>query len=492
MEEKLSDTSQELQPRSASDLDSQASEIPPLALGPYGDIPAAYAVLRVDIDETAGKATDSCYIFASERYRQVLRRDNVGLIGRSHLTVGEIDGDEWLAQCYRVVVNGETISGFEYNPLVRDWIGFTLAPSKIDGCCVYAFMNVSVDAEQRRQLVASADARTSLVISEMLSALSAEQNYETAMNGVLRMMSNVISTDRLMIFECNDKESKVAFELCAEGVDSQLGTVFALPSEALKYWFRSVAKDPVALIPDVSILEHFNVHLYEWCQTSNVKSLMATPFINSGEIVGFLGAYNYQIDEDIDLNRLFSAVSAFIGARIDNRRLIDNLAWAGEHDALTGLLNRRGERAIIDNRFLKQPLGPHVLALIDIDDFKETNDTYGHSAGDVALRTLAEAMNESFPPDAILARHGGDEFLLMLSGDDAENADTLIADFSNRKLEYEFEGQKHVMGLSIGYARYPDQASEIRKLYSNADAALYSVKLGGKAGFKKFSPYEDA
>ncbi len=487
MVDKLSETAnQAIKPDAAGNPDALASEIPPMALGPYGDIPAAYAVLRIDLDEEAHKATDARYVFASDGYCQTVRRSNVGLVGRSHLKVGETDEEKWLAQCYRVVVDGETVSGFEYNPLVREWTCYTLTPSAIEGCCTYAFIVAAIDEQQRKQLVSSTDARTSLAISEMLSTLSSEQSYEAAMSGMLRMMSDIIQADRLMVFECGGLQTKVTFELCAEGVKPQLGMVFPLSKDGLRRWFRTVAKDPVALVPDVSILEKFNTDLYQWCQASNISSLMVAPFFNDGEIVGFLGAYNYQIDEEVDLNRLFAAISAFIGARIDNRRLIDSLAWAGAHDALTGLLNRRGIRTAIDERLREQPDAPHVLAIADVDDFKMANDTYGHYAGDEALCTLSRIMTESFPEDALISRHGGDEFLMMLSGDAAKNSDELIGAFSRKQLEYEYEGERHPLAVSIGYACYPDQADAMRELYAMADAALYDVKNAGKAGYKRY------
>ncbi len=321
----------------------------------------------------------------------------------------------------------------------------------------------------------------------MLSALAAEQGYEPAMNDMLRMMSTIIHADRLAVFECGGRETKVTFELCAEGVEPQLGNVFPLDKEMLGYWFRNVTQDHVVLVPNVSIIQRVSAPLYQWCKESGVSSLLAAPFFNGGEIVGFLGAYNYAIDTTIDLNRLFEAVATFIGARIENRQLFDSLKRASSHDVLTDLLNRRGSQVEIGNLLSEDPFAERVLVLLDIDDFKRVNDVYGHDTGDEALRAMTRTLKQAFPQDAILSRNGGDEFLVVLSGDAAKNVRSLLAALSERGVEFDYKGEHHKLTLSIGYARYPKQANNMRELFSKADAALYAVKLAGKAGFGEYT-----
>ena len=166
----------------------------------------------------------------------------------------------------------------------------------------------------------------------MLSKLSAEQSYHAAMNEMLEMMSEVIHADRLSVFECEGNRTINTFERVVDGVEPKLGQVTSATRELLSYWFRNVTKDSVVLVPNVSVIERVSPPLYAWCRASGADSLLAAPFFIDGEIVGFLGAYNYQFDETIDLNRLFEAVSTFIAARIENRQLIDSLRQASSHD----------------------------------------------------------------------------------------------------------------------------------------------------------------
>ena len=465
--------------------------MPESALGPTGDFPPAYAVFSVSIDQAAQKATDARFVYASGEYGKAVSRTAEWLVGRSYLEIGEGDKDEWLAKCYRAVAQGQMVNGFGYDPLVRDWTCYKFAPSATSGCCVYTIMRMPLDNQQRKQLMATTDARTSLFISEMLSDLAAEQSYDAAMNGMLAKMSEVIHADRLSVFECSGSETTTTFELLANGAKSQLGTTFGLSKEILKRWFKNVTQDNVVLVPNVTIIQRMSEALYQWCVASGVQSLLAAPFFSEGEIVGFLGAYNYQIDQMVDLNRLFEAVSTFVGARIENRQLIDNLRRASSHDTLTDLLNRRGAQQAISQTLSNNPTGRVALAIIDLDDFKRVNDVYGHDVGDEALRAMAQSLREAFPKDAILSRNGGDEFVATLLGDAAANASMLLACFADRGLEFEYKGKQHKLTVSVGYARYPEQASNVRELFTKADAALYAVKIAGKAGFGKYTPDAD-
>lgn len=470
------------------DIASLASQIPDAPLGPFGDLPVAYAVYKVTPDDEARKTERSYFIYANAEYCRLANCTLDEIIGFSHHEVVKSESENWATDSYRAAVLGETVNGLEYSVLAKDWVCFNMAPVGIENSFVCAFIPVN-DQERWRQL--SEDERTTEVISEMLGALAGEHAYEAAMNGMLKMAGAVIKPDRLIVFECRGDETEHTFEWCAEGVESQLGTVYGLPTHVLNSWFKSVVKDPVALVPNVAMVERFSPPLYEWCVENGVERFMAAPFFNEGNVVGFLGAYNYRMDGRVDINRMFGAVSSFIGARIENHRLIESLEWTGKHDDLTELLNRRGFNSEFAKFEKKSPGGSYVLALLDIDDFKSTNDRYGHAAGDSALKAIAQFMRESFPEGTLLCRTGGDEFLVVLLDKGEEEAEKLIEQFVTMDKEYEHDGVRRRITTSLGYACYPEQGTTRDELYSKADFALYDVKHSGKSGFAKFTCKED-
>lgn len=161
---------------------------------------------------------------------------------------------------------------------------------------------------------------------------------------------------------------------------------------------------------------------------------------------------------------------------LDERRI--ELKELAHKDGLTKLYNRYGFDELSDKMISKNPQAHYVAALLDVDDFKLINDMYGHAYGDRALISLAKSMQEFFPSSALLGRNGGDEFCILLPGHDQE----LLIEFTKTPRTFTSQGQTYSFTISLGYAEYPDNATERSQLMRCADAALYEVKLHGKNG----------
>ena len=154
------------------------------------------------------------------------------------------------------------------------------------------------------------------------------------------------------------------------------------------------------------------------------------------------------------------------------------------HDALTGLLNRT---AFVDA--LQARLGangrdkPCALLFLDLDNFKPVNDTFGHQAGDRLLELVAARLRHTLPPTDVVARMGGDEFVVLVSDVTADDA-TAIGHRIIEALAAPYELGEDIsacVGASVGIAMSPEHASEAEVLLAVADAALYEAKSGGKS-----------
>ena len=161
---------------------------------------------------------------------------------------------------------------------------------------------------------------------------------------------------------------------------------------------------------------------------------------------------------------------------LDERRI--ELKELAHKDGLTKLYNRYGFDELADKMISKNPQAHYVAAMLDVDDFKIINDIYGHAYGDKALIRLATSMQEFFPTSALLGRNGGDEFCILLP----DGAKELLIEFSKIPKIFTYNGQTYTFTISLGYAEYPNNASERSQLMRCADAALYEVKLHGKNG----------
>jgi two-component system, cell cycle response regulator len=153
-------------------------------------------------------------------------------------------------------------------------------------------------------------------------------------------------------------------------------------------------------------------------------------------------------------------------------------------DGLTGLLNQPGFDAVAVEAFKEtRRLGQPVSALsCDIDAFRGLNDRYGHEAGDRALRNLAEMLEEAIGlRSAILGRHGGDEFVILLPWIDLKEAVTIAEDVCEaceaRALVQQEPAAKFT--ISVGVGTEASGTSELRGLLRQTDAALYRAKRAG-------------
>ncbi len=157
-------------------------------------------------------------------------------------------------------------------------------------------------------------------------------------------------------------------------------------------------------------------------------------------------------------------------------------------DALTGLTNRLAFREGLDHHLMAARSSGKQLVLLftDIDDFKRVNDTLGHEAGDEALlqfsSRISRAVGALGGDDAMLARFGGDEFVILLQGGNvplqaAQLADRLVHELG-RPLNV--QGREVFLGISIGITLFPDDANDATTLLKNGDIAMYQAKVAGK------------
>src|SRR3984885_1457536 len=172
--------------------------------------------------------------------------------------------------------------------------------------------------------------------------------------------------------------------------------------------------------------------------------------------------------------------------RKESRAQIARLAY---YDMLTGLPNRARLRHLISEAIEACPAGKHVaLAFLDVDNFKDVNDTLGHSAGDKLLIEFAQRLRAQIQPADMLGRLGGDEFVIVLPNCDASEASAVASRITEALAVPLQIGTNQVpMSASMGISIYPDNATDIDTLIQQADAAMYKAKQAGRSTFRFFS-----
>jgi len=189
---------------------------------------------------------------------------------------------------------------------------------------------------------------------------------------------------------------------------------------------------------------------------------------------------------------LVTAICDFLCSEIrllKNPKIIDSKAFAkvvieSTHDSLTGLFNRTYLDEALDQQISSADRQNSNLSLlfIDIDDFKEINDTFGHQAGDMVLSSIADTIQGETRGSDIAARYGGEEFVVIMPHTDSISALVLA-----ERIRLKIAKQEHVIGgkpfaltVSGGIASYPVHAQTAKDLLNLADSSLYRAKGAGK------------
>jgi diguanylate cyclase (GGDEF)-like protein len=179
----------------------------------------------------------------------------------------------------------------------------------------------------------------------------------------------------------------------------------------------------------------------------------------------------------------------------EQRRSEAKIAHMAHHDALTGLPNRVLLNQQLEQAFARARRGENVAAhFLDLDYFKNVNDTLGHAAGDKLLMMVSERLRALARETDIVARMGGDEFAILQAGI-AQPADA--GSLARRVIEsvsrpYEIDGQQVNIGTSVGIAIGPGDGQSPDALMRNADLALYRAKEDGRGAFRFFESEMDA
>jgi diguanylate cyclase (GGDEF)-like protein len=179
-------------------------------------------------------------------------------------------------------------------------------------------------------------------------------------------------------------------------------------------------------------------------------------------------------------------LSALAIERKEARAQIARLAY---HDMLTGLPNRARLLQLINQAIEACPAGKRAaLVFVDLDHFKDINDTLGHGAGDELLIELTQRLRGKIRSGDIIGRLGGDEFVILLSDCDAEGASRIASSITEALVSPLQLGDRQVpISASMGISIYPDNATDIDTLMQQADAAMYQAKQAGRSTHRFFS-----
>ncbi|SHJ00031.1 PAS domain S-box-containing protein/diguanylate cyclase (GGDEF) domain-containing protein [Dethiosulfatibacter aminovorans DSM 17477] len=193
-----------------------------------------------------------------------------------------------------------------------------------------------------------------------------------------------------------------------------------------------------------------------------------------------------EIQNNLISNREHQYICSFVRDITSRKKFEKELKHVATHDQLSKIYNRNGIYENMQEMFTKEQF---AVVMIDLDDFKPVNDTYGHDAGDMVIATLAKRLSTSGPQGSLAGRLSGDEFIMIIP--DYGNLDALEEII---KEIYHSITRKYIISqgvckvdASIGISLYPEDGSSRQELFRKADEAMYSVKTSGKSGYAMYS-----
>ena len=325
------------------------------------------------------------------------------------------------------------------------------------------FSGLRPDDQQLVMLSAlAAHAALAIESSRQMTALeSSLGRYRAVIAGTLDCVIGVDEDDRLIEF---NPAAERTFDYVAGDVLGREVAEVLVPA-ASREFYRSLAKR-IRDNPESSLLDR---RIEATAIRSDGSEFPVELTVARVEGAGGLGPSFYGIVRDI----------------AERRRGEEQLAYLAYHDALTGLPNRILVEQEVDLALARarRADGAAALMFVDLDDFKEVNDRLGHAAGDRLLAGVSARLRSVLRDSDVLARQGGDEFLVLLgdlSDDPGAAAESVGGKLLNALVEpFVVAGTEVRTGASIGVSLYPDDAADTEALLRHADVAMYRAKAAG-------------
>ena len=321
---------------------------------------------------------------------------------------------------------------------------------------------------------------------EIAQAMGTSLGVADTMGLITAKLINLVpfSCAALFLFDDDTQSLRCRF---ATGVDAELIEQITVQNgEGLTGWVSRNRRALVNARPSADLeVAGLGAH------RTSLQSALVCPLMFGERFIGTLSVYH--VDAGFyrdDHRRLLDRVSEQAAAVINNSMLFEQTKEDSLTDPLTGLPNTRFlfmhlTRELARAERLKTEVS---LMVMDLDNFKAINDSHGHHVGDRALREIARVLRAAIRPYDICVRYAGDEFIVVLSGCDAEEAEHKRQELQKSIDEVYFEarpGRRVALGISVGAAVFPQDGESYESLLATADSRMYQDKsnrkrLGGR------------
>jgi diguanylate cyclase (GGDEF)-like protein len=226
-----------------------------------------------------------------------------------------------------------------------------------------------------------------------------------------------------------------------------------------------------------------------------VRTLILMPLTTGGKTIGLVelvALHQPRALSESQLNAL-EAMARLTATGLERVRLFEQLRSAADTDLVAGVHNHRYLQERLRQEVARgaRSHSPLAVLMMDLDKFKQVNDRHGHADGDRVLHNVGAAIMGQLRASDVVARYGGDEFVVVMPDTSAEQAQLVAQRVVSAVLERRHElsdGSQVTVGISAGLALYPEDGRTTAQLLASADAAMYEAKRGGGHGLERSGP----
>lgn len=315
---------------------------------------------------------------------------------------------------------------------------------------------------------------------EIGKAVTSTLDVDRILTIVLNRASELIHAQNWTLYLLDEETDELTFEVVVgldrnkvEGVRIKVGEGIAGTVAA--------TGEPI-IVPDIGRDPRFS-HRIDDATGFATRALITLPLSMGGRVIGVLQIVNPEDPSLLDpaVLPVLSILADFVAIAISNARNHRRIETLVVTDDVSGYYNSRFLHSKLAELFaLEQPMS---LVFLDMDNFKRIVDTYGHPLGSKVLREVAQAIGGQLDPGDFLVRYGGDEYVIVLPGQDKKAALAKVELIRAALTGGSFlaqDGHDVKVSASFGIANYPEDAANLKELLHRADVSMYTSKGRGK------------
>lgn len=325
--------------------------------------------------------------------------------------------------------------------------------------------------------------------------ITANLNRKNIYKIIAEEIKNLIQCDVLQISLINDEKKTLEYKLCMKLEDKLEMPPINLDDEN-RFGVYAINHKQEILINDLKreyykYFNNFEEFIEKLAEEQSrtlerfSQSLIFVPIMIDSKVIGVIGVQAYEKNAFIlkDVNTL-KVLSTYVGIALENSRLYKEIKYRANYDVLTKIFNRREALRKSEKIYnkVKKYYDSYWVMMVDVDNFKKINDTYGHQVGDKVLASIAKVIKESIRECDIVGRYGGEEFIVIVKDD--KNSYLKIAERIRNNIENTAIniGENEIIKVtsSIGITKMDATDKTFQQIISEADKALYEAKNSGK------------